>query len=218
MRKNILSPSILSADCTRLGEQIREAEQAGAEYLHIDVMDGMFVPSLSYGMCVISSLRKVSNQVFDVHLMVQEPGRYIEDFVKCGADILTVHLEACSDVAATLKQIRGFGIKAGLTLKPGTAVQEIVPYLDLIDMLLIMAVEPGFGGQKYLPQTTERIREAKRLIEEKGLDIDIEVDGGVKKENIAEVLDAGANVIVSGSGVFLGNITENVQGLMMLLK
>jgi len=217
MRKKILSPSILAADCTRLGEQICETAQAGAEYLHIDVMDGMFVPSLSFGMCVVSSLRKASDQVFDVHLMVQDPGRYVKDFAECGADIITVHLEACEDVAATLEQIRQLGLKAGLSIKPGTAVKEIVPYLDKIDMLLLMTVEPGFGGQKYLPESTERIREAKALIDESGLDIDIEVDGGITKENVSMVLDAGANVIVAGSTVFCGDVAENVKDLLELM-
>ena len=217
MRKNILSPSILSADCTRLGEQIRETAQAGAEYLHIDVMDGMFVPSLSFGMCVVSSLRKASDQVFDVHLMVQEPGRYVEEFAKCGADILTVHLEACEDVATVLEQIRKHGMKAGLSIKPGTPVESVRPYLEKIDMLLLMTVEPGVGGQKYLDHSTERIREARKLIEESSLDIDIEVDGGINKENISMVLEAGANVIVAGSTVFLGDVEANVKDLMAVL-
>lgn len=218
MKKNILSPSILAADCARLGEQVAETEQAGAEYLHIDVMDGMFVPSISFGMCVVSSLRKVSGQIFDVHLMIQEPIRYIEDFARDGADIITVHLEACEDVTGTLDKIHALGLKAGLSIKPGTAVEEIRTYLDKIDMLLIMTVEPGFGGQKYLPQSTERIREAKKLISDSGYNIDIEVDGGITKENISVVLEAGANVIVAGSTVFRGGIRQNVQDLLKVMS
>lgn len=211
---NILSPSILAADCARLGEEIRLAEQAGARYLHIDVMDGLFVPSISFGMCVVSSLRKTTDMVFDVHLMIQEPIRYLSDFAQSGADIITVHLEACENVEETLDRIHSLGKKAGLSIKPGTPVAAAEPYLEKIEMLLIMTVEPGFGGQKYIPESTDRIREARRLIAQKGLEVDIEVDGGITKDNVGVVLDAGANVIVAGSAVFKGNITENVQAMI----
>ncbi len=211
---NLLSPSILAADCARLGEQIEKIQKAGAQYLHIDVMDGMFVPSLSFGMCVISSLRKISDLTFDVHLMVEEPTRYVADFAKSGADIITVHLEACSNVEETLEWIHSLGRRAGLSIKPSTPIKAVEPYLDKIDMLLVMTVEPGFGGQKYLPASTQRIREARNLIQEKGLNVDIEVDGGITKENVSMVLEAGANVVVAGSAIFHGDIEENVRDMM----
>ena len=215
---NILSPSILAADCARLGEEISQVQQAGAAYLHIDVMDGMFVPALSFGTCVVSSLRKSTDITFDVHLMVQEPIRYVEDFAAGGADIITVHLEACSDVEKTLRRIRELGKKAGLSIKPGTPVEKAAPWLPMIDMLLIMTVEPGFGGQKYIPASTDRIREAARMIAGQGLSVDVEVDGGITRENLSLVLDAGANVIVAGSAVFKGDIADNVRHMMEIMN
>lgn len=215
---NILSPSILSADCARLGEQIHLTEEAGAKYLHIDIMDGAFVPSLSYGLCVVESLRKATKLFFDVHLMVVNPIRYVEHFAEAGADLLTVHLEACEDVAATLDAIHANGMKTGLALKPQTAISELEPYLDKTDMILVMAVNPGFGGQKYIENTTERIREARLLVEKSGLPIDIEVDGGINGKNVRSVMEAGANVIVSGSAIFNGDITENTRALMKVLE
>ena len=216
--KNILAPSILSADFKVLGEQIRITSDNGAKYLHFDVMDGMFVPSISFGMPVLKSIQGVSSQVMDVHLMVTDPGRYVEDFQEAGADILTVHLEACEDVQAVLDKIHACGIKAGVSIKPATPVEELLPVLDQAEMFLIMSVEPGFGGQAFIPESLEKIKNLRSMLDERGLNADIEVDGGIYQSNVKEVLDAGANIIVAGSAVFKGGIAENVTGLMEILK
>ena len=215
---NILSPSILAADFYRLGQQIREAEEAGAGYLHFDVMDGLFVPSISFGMPVLSSLRKSTKMFLDVHLMIQEPERYIEDFACCGADLINFHLEAAQDAAAVIHRIREQGKKVGITIKPATAPEAVAPYLKLVDMVLVMTVEPGFGGQKLIPYCLDKVRAIRRMAEEQGLDTDIEVDGGIHRENIRLALETGANVIVAGSAVFHGNVTENVRGLLDQMK
>lgn len=214
---NILAPSILAADVTKLGDEINATVNAGAKYIHIDVMDGVFVPKLSYGQCVVESIRKCTDAVFDVHLMIVDPIKCVEDFASIGADIITVHLEACDDVEATLKKIRECGCKAGLSIKPATMVEEIVPYLKLVDMILIMSVEPGLGGQKYIPEATERIKATRELINKSGLDIDVEVDGGVYLGNLKMILDAGANVIVSGSAIFGGDIAKNTKEFMKIM-
>lgn len=200
--ENILAPSILAADVMRLGEQISKVREAGAKYLHIDVMDGVFVPSLSYGVCVVESIRRSCDMVLDVHLMIVNPERYVEAFARAGADIITVHLEACSNLKQTVRLIHSFGCKAGLSIKPTTPVKAVEAYLDQIDLLLIMSVEPGFGGQQFFPESIGRIREAAGLIAQKELRIDLEVDGGITTGNVREVLEAGANVIVAGSAVF----------------
>lgn len=213
-RKNILSPSILAADFAILGEQIKAADEAGAEYIHIDVMDGVFVPSISFGMPVIETIRKVTKKIFDVHLMIVEPERYVKEFAACGADSITFHLEATEDADEIIDQIRSLGCKVGMSIKPKTPVEVVRKYLSKLDMLLVMTVEPGFGGQKYIPESTERIRQIRQMADEQGIDLDIQVDGGITKENVHVVLDAGANVIVAGSAIFKGNVTENVKTIM----
>ena len=208
---NILSPSILSADFTKLGEEIETIDNAGAEYIHVDVMDGMFVPSISYGMPVIKSIRKSTGKVFDVHLMISEPIRYIADFAASGADMITVHVEACSDVVATIEKIREYKLKVGITLNPDTPVSAIKPYLNRVDMVLIMSVNPGFGGQKFITSSVDKIKEVKRLRDELNLSYDIEVDGGINIDNLATVLEA-------GSAIFRGDAAENVKKFKSIMS
>ena len=215
---NILSPSLLSADFSRLKEELQDITDGGATYLHIDVMDGSFVPSISFGMPVIKSLRSVTELCFDVHLMIDNPERYIKDFVDCGADIITVHAEATNHLNRVLMQIKENGLKAGVSLNPATPLSALEHILEYVDMVLIMSVNPGFGGQQYIPNTTEKIKALRKMIEEKGLDIDIEVDGGVKTSNVKEVLEAGANVIVAGSAVFNDKTLENTKAFIEVLN
>ena len=203
----ILSPSILAADFGRLSEQIKITEENGAKYLHLDVMDGTFVPSISFGMPVIKSLRKCSGQVFDVHLMIENPERYLEDFKDAGADIITVHAEATKHLHRTVTRIKEIGLKAGVSLNPATPLSAIEYVLSEVDMVLIMSVNPGFGGQKFIPFTLDKIRKLREM----SSDIDIEVDGGVNKDNVAELVKAGANVLVAGTAVFGGDIAENTK-------
>lgn len=215
--KNILSPSILSADFGNLARDIHTIDEAGAEYIHIDVMDGIFVPSISFGMPIIKSIRPLTDKIFDVHLMIEEPIRYVDEFTALGADIITVHVEACKDTAATLKKIKELGVKAGITLNPDTPLSDVREFLPLADMLLIMSVVPGFGGQKFIEASLDKLREAVILRDELGLNYDIEVDGGVNFDNIRDIHEAGANIIVAGSTVFKGNAADNVKKLIELM-
>ena len=216
--KKILAPSILSADFKILGEQIRETEKGGAQYIHFDIMDGMFVPSISFGMPVLSSIKNLTGQTIDAHLMVTEPVRLMEDFAKCGADILTVHYEACTDLKADIDCIHSLGVKAGISVKPETPVEVLKPYLDQADMFLVMCVVPGFGGQTFLPGSIEKIRQLRSMLDERGIKKDIEVDGGIHHSNVGEVLKAGANVIVAGSAVYRGNVRDNTERFMEIFK
>lgn len=218
MMNYVLSPSILAADFKVLGQEMKKTEENGAAYIHFDVMDGMFVPSISFGMPVLASIHDATEQFMDAHLMVQEPIRYVEAFQKAGADCVTVHLEACEDVKTTLDKIHACGMKAGLAVNPETDVKELVPYLEDVEMILIMSVHPGFGGQKFIPESLDKIREVRAMLNEKNLETDIQADGGIYVENVREVLDAGANVIVAGSAVFRGDARENTAKFMEILK
>ncbi|MCB6607383.1 ribulose-phosphate 3-epimerase [[Clostridium] symbiosum] len=207
----ILAPSILGADFKRLGEQVQEVDRAGAPYIHLDIMDGAFVPSISFGMPVIESLRSCTDKVFDVHMMVEEPGRYVDAMKKAGADLICVHQEACIHLDRTINQIKEAGLMAGVALNPATPVSTLSCILDQVDMVLIMSVNPGFGGQKFIPYTLDKIRELRNLCNEKGLSTRIQVDGGISPSNVREVIKAGADVIVAGSAVFRGDAKKNVQ-------
>ena len=214
---NKLAPSILAADFSILGEQIKKVESAGAEYLHIDVMDGSFVPSISFGLPLISSIRKSTGLTFDVHLMVTEPERFVDQFADAGANILTVHQEACTHLNRTLKHIKERGVKTGVALNPATDISTLKYVLNYVDMILVMSVNPGFGGQEFIPETLEKLKDVKNMVKASGRDIDIEVDGGITLKNVDTILKAGANVIVSGSSVFRGNITDNVKSFLEIL-
>lgn len=209
-----LAPSILSADFAHLSDDIKKLESAGTDLIHIDVMDGSFVPNISFGIPIINSIRGLTKIPFDVHLMIEEPSRYITDFCKAGADIITVHYEADRHIDRTLNYIKSFGVKASIAINPGTPISSITDLLPLVDMVLVMTVNPGFGGQSFIPYCGEKVKALKEIKDAKGLKFNIQVDGGITKDNISEIVALGADTIVAGSSVFKGgNIIENVNVL-----
>lgn len=214
---NCLSPSILAADFSILGEQVKMLDEAGAQCVHIDVMDGKFVPNISFGIPVISSIRKCSKRIFDVHLMIDEPVKYVWEFAQAGADLITVHVEACRSIEFTLEEIKRCGVKAGVAINPATPVEVLEPIIDKADMILVMTVNPGAGGQSYIEDCTDKIRAVRAMLDSRGLRTDIQVDGGIKENNLAKVLEAGANVIVAGSAIFKGDIKENVDHFLNIM-
>ena len=209
-----LAPSILSADFARLLEDVKKVEEAGCEYLHIDVMDGHFVPNITLGPGIVKSLRKDVNMVFDTHLMIENPDNYIKDFVDVGSDLIVVHQEACRHLHRTIQNIKSYNVKAGVALNPATPIETIKHVLEDVDMVLIMTVNPGFGGQSFIESTIEKIQELKKLIDEKNLNVDIQVDGGINPNNIDKVVKAGANIIVAGSAIFNSDDISQTVKLM----
>ena len=210
-----LAPSILSADFARLLEDVKKVEKAGCEYLHIDVMDGHFVPNITLGHAIVKSLRKDVNMVFDTHLMIENPDDYIKDFVDAGSDLIVVHAEACRHLHRTIQNIKSYNVNVGVALNPATSIESIKHIIEDVDMVLIMTVNPGFGGQSFIESMLEKIKELKQLIDDKNLNVDIQVDGGMKPDNIHKVVEAGANIIVAGSAIFN---SENIEETVSLMR
>ena len=210
-----LAPSILSADFARLLEDVKKVEKAGCEYLHIDIMDGHFVPNITLGHAIVKSLRKDVNMVFDTHLMIENPDNYIKDFVDAGSDLIVVHAEACRHLHRTIQNIKSYNVKVGVALNPATSIESIKHIIEDVDMVLIMTVNPGFGGQSFIESMLEKIKELKQLIDDKNLNVDIQVDGGIKPDNIHKVVEAGANIIVAGSAIFN---SENIEETVSLMR
>ena len=212
-----LAPSVLSADFAKLGEEVRTVSEAGAEYIHLDIMDGMFVPNITFGAPVIKKIRPYSESIFDVHMMVQEPGRYLEDFAAAGADVISIHAEASTHLDRDLNRIHELGCKAGVVLNPATSLSVLDWVLDLVDMVVLMTVNPGFGNQKFIPYSVEKVKALKKMLTEKGSNALIQLDGGVKLDNCAQLCEAGADVLVAGSAVFKDDPAANVRAFREIL-
>lgn len=215
---NYLAPSILAADFCELGAQLDIIGKAGVPYIHVDVMDGMFVPSISFGMPVLACVRKRTGLFLDVHMMVERPERYVKELIDLGADGITIHVEACDCIADTLEHIRSLGAKRGIAINPETPIEQVLPYIENVDMVLVMTVHPGFGGQSYIPECLDKIKRIRGEISRRGLNVKVEIDGGVRLENLRENLDAGANVIVAGSAVFKGDIDKNIKEFLAIMN
>ena len=213
-----LAPSVLSADFSKLGEEVRLVSEAGAEYIHLDVMDGMFVPNITFGAPVIKKIRPYSDKVFDVHLMIEDPGRYVRDFADAGADIISIHAEACTHLDRNLNQIHDLGLKAGVVLNPATPLSAIEWVLDLADVVMLMTVNPGFGNQKFIPYSVSKLKELKKMITERNSSTLIELDGGVTLDNCAMLMEAGADILVAGSAVFKNDAAANVRAFHEIMK
>ena len=215
--ENKIAPSILSADWLNLGQDVLKLNEADCEYIHYDVMDGKFVPEMSFGVTILRQVKKIAKKPLDVHLMIEDPIRNVKSFALSGADIITVHVEACADIEETIDYIRSFGIPAALSVKPKTPVETVFPYLEKCAMILIMSVEPGFGGQAFMPEALDKISALRKEIDRRGLSIDIEVDGGINMDTVVQCKNAGANVFVSGSALFRGDLVENTKKMRSVL-